>query len=339
MKIKFCWAVWFHCYFFSAFAALHADVDPLPSWREGRIKSALIKFVAEVSEPDSRCYVPPSERIATFDQDGTLWVEQPIYTEAFFTLHKIMVMSESHPEWNQEKPYKELLSGDLEKLIHLSSKDKKEIIAVTHSNMSVDIFKEEVVHWLTKAIHPRFKKPFTQLVYQPMLEVLAFLTENGFNTYIVSGGTQEFIRAYSESIYKIPQHRIIGTATKVKYDISQGQPVLLKLPEILFVDDGQGKPEAINLIVGRKPIIAFGNSDGDRQMLEWSQSVKGSSLQLLVHHDDAQREYAYDRDSVVGTFSQQLMDEAHQRGWLIISMKNDWRAIFAWQCEPPAQTP
>lgn len=199
--------------------------------------------------------------------------------------------------------------------------------------MTVDAFNDEVLQWMNMARHPRFQRSFTQLVYQPMLEVLVLLTENGFSNYIVSGGGQDFVRAYTEKVYNIPVNRIVGTTTKVKYEYSQGQPVMMKMPEIFFVDNHQGKPESIYLFIGRKPIIAFGNSDGDQQMLEWSQSSRENSLQLLVHHDDTQREYAYDKDSIVGTFSQKLMDEAHKRGWQVISMKKDWNVIFPWQCE------
>lgn len=305
-----------------------ADVDPLPSWNEGEIKTALIQFVKDVTDKNSSYYVAPEERIATFDQDGTLWVEQPIYTQFIFAIDRVKAIAENHPEWKKQEPFQTIMEGDLEKMKKFTDKDFIEIVAATHAGMSVEDFEKIVRDWLKNTVHPRFKKPFTDLVYQPMLEVIQFLAANDFQNYIVSGGGQEFMRAYAERVYRIPLQRIIGSAGFVNYEYRDGKPVLIKQPKILFIDDKKGKPEGINLFIGRRPIAAFGNSDGDRQMLEWTQAGKGKRFELLVHHDDAVREYAYGPESKVGTFSDALMEEAMQKKWHVVSMKRDWKVIF-----------
>lgn len=311
-------------------AYVNAQIDPLPSWNAGPAKSAIIQFVQEVTYDSSSNYVSPEERIATFDQDGTLWVEKPFYTQLAFAIDRIKILAPQHPEWKDQQILS-ILDGDIEKLNSLTEDDIAFIVTKTHAGISIEAFHDIVRQWLKQAIHPRFKKPYTDLVYQPMLEVIRYFKEHDFKTYIVSGGGQEFMRAYAETVYGIPPEQVIGSAEKVQYQYQSGEPALLKLPEILFIDDKQGKPEGINLIIGRHPIAAFGNSDGDRQMLEWAQSSKKSTLEVLVHHDDAEREYAYDKHSKIGTFSASLMNEAQKNDWLVVSMKRDWRIIFPWQ--------
>jgi hypothetical protein len=270
--------------------------DPLPSWNEGSAKKRIVDFVNHAVQT-----VPEENRIATFDEDGTLWVEQPAYTEFFFA----------------RDTSKDVKPGEYTK------EEVAKLVVETHSGMTVDDFQLQVSKWLETAVHPRFKRPFTELVYQPMLEVMNYLKDNKFSVYIVSGGGQEFIRTFAEKVYGLPPSHVIGSAGKVKYEYREGKPVLMKLPELLFIDDKGGKPEGINLIIGKRPIIAFGNSDGDRQMLEWT-----NGLQILIHHDDAEREYAYGPDSKVGTFSNALMDEALKNKWIVVSMKNDWKTLF-----------
>lgn len=319
-----------YCLVFLFYGNINAEVnsDPLPSWQNGTAKNSIIQFVKDVIQKDGENFIPQEERIATFDQDGTLWVEQPIYTQLFFAIDRVKIQASKHPEWQYKEPFKSILSNDHKALKKLTEKDIELIIAATHTGMSVDEFQKIVSAWLEKSIHPKFRKPFTDLVYQPMLEVIQLLKLNGFKTYIVSGGGQEFMRVYAEKVYGIPPEQIIGSTGKVKYEYRNGQPILLKLPEVLFIDDKTGKPEAINLFIGRRPIAAFGNSTGDQQMLEWTQGSKGKHLELLVHHDDAEREYAYGEDSKIGTFSKSLMDEAREKGWIVVSMKNDWKTIF-----------
>jgi len=323
------------CLFIQACA--WAVTDPLPSWNEGPIKSGIIQFVKETTTKGEKNYVPPEERIATFDQDGTLWVEQPLYTQFLFAIDRVKILAPEHPEWKDQEPFKSILhtpAGEVPSFKGLPNHNMKNIeliLAITHSGMTVDEFHDMICQWLKVTVHPRFKKPFTDLVYQPMLEVLQFFEDNDFKNYIVSGGGQEFMRCYADRVYHVPPERVIGTANKVKYEYRNEQPILLKTPKLLFVDDLKGKPESINLFIGRRPVASFGNSDGDRQMLEWTQAGKGKNFELLVHHDDAVREYAYDNDSKVGTFSASLMEEAKKRGWFVVSMKNDWKVIFPWE--------
>lgn len=303
--------------------------DPLPSWNEGQSKQTIIQFINNTTTVGSKDYITPEDRIAVFDQDGTLWIEQPIYTQFFFAIDTIKDLASKNPEWKNKQPYQTILEGNLEKIKNFTIQEIEKIIVVSHANMTVEGFKEYVQSWLSKAVHPRFKRPYTELIYQPMLEVIKYFKAHGYKVYIVSGGGQEFIRTYSEKVYGVPPEQIIGTAGKVKYEYQNGKPDLFKLPEVLFIDDKNGKPEAINLFIGKLPVAAFGNSDGDQQMLEWSQSSKGKSLQLLVHHDDPVREYKYDADSKVGTFSQILMEEAKKKNWIVVSMKNDWKVVFS----------
>ncbi len=311
--------------------AMAADVgsDPLPSWNDGKTKQAILDFVAATTTQGSADFVPTEERIATFDQDGTLFVEKPLYTEFIFALDQIKVLVPKHPEWKTTPPFSTLLSGNRAAIEKLNPKDMAKIVAVSHSGMTVEQFKEVVRQWLATAKHPRFDKPYTALVYQPMLEVINYLIANGFKSYIVTAGGQDFVRVYSEDIYGIAPERVIGTAGQTQYTYGQGgKSELVKLPKVLMVDDKAGKPSAINLMIGRRPYAAFGNSDGDQQMLEWTESGKGKRLMMLVHHDDAKREYAYGAESKVGRFSDALMTEADERGWNVISMKDDWKSIF-----------
>jgi len=304
--------------------------DPLPSWNDGSIKKNIIQFVTEVTDKSSVAYVAPQDRIAAFDNDGTLWVEQPLYTQGIFMFDRIKALALLHPEWKTQKPYSTILSGDKTALSNLTVQDIERMIAITHSGMTVSNFKQIVQKWLATAIDPRFKRPYTQLIYKPMLEAMNYLRDNGFKVYIVTGGGQEFVRAFSQATYtyNVVPEQVIGTAVKTKYTYQNNKPVLVKLPAVLIIDDKAGKPEAINFVIGRKPIIAFGNSDGDREMLEWTQSGEGRHLMLLVHHDDAKREYAYGPESKIGTFSNSLLDEAKKNNWNVISMQKDWRIIF-----------
>lgn len=310
-------------FFFVIFSlAVQADADPLPSWTDSAIKQNIIQFVHQVTDQNSSDYVPPQDRIATFDNDGTLWLEQPIYTQVIFALDRIKKLAPLHPEWKKQEPFQSILNHQYD---HLTLQDVEKILAMTHSGMTVEEFTTIEKQWLETAKNPRFKRVYTKLVYQPMIEMIQYLQKNHFKVYIVSGGGQEFMRTFSQKIYGIPPEQVIGTAGKTKFEKFQ----LVKLPQVLFVDDHAGKPEAINLFIGKKPIIAFGNSDGDREMLEWTQSGKGKRMMVLVHHDDAKREYAYDTKSKVGTFSESLMKKAQTNNWQIISMKNNWKTIFA----------
>lgn len=319
---------------FTFVASIYAEPDPLPSWTDGVIKKALIQFVKETTDKNNPNFVPPEERIATFDQDGTLWIEQPIYTQMMFILERIKILAPSHPEWNTQEPFKSILTDNFEAMRHFTEPDVEKIVLVTHAGMSVEGYLETVRNWLKTAVHPKYKKPYTEMIYQPMLEVLEYFSANGFSNFIVSGGGQEFIRAYADKVYKIPSEKIIGSVGSTKYEYLNGQPILLKLPHILVEDNYQGKPESINMFIGKRPIAAFGNSNGDRQMLEWTQAGAGKRIELLVHHDDAAREYAYGADSKVGTFSHELMEEAKGHGWHVISMKDDWKVIFSWEKQP-----
>jgi len=302
--------------------------DPLPSWNEGNTKKSIIDFVQAVTNKSNPNYVTPENRIATIDNDGTLWVEQPLYTQFIFAIDRVKTLAPSHPDWKKQSPFSLILSGDKQLLSKLSFKDMEQILAVTHAGISVEQYHDLAAKWLATAKNPRFQHLFTEDVYQPMLEVMNYLRANQFIIYIVSGGGQDFIRAYAEPVYHVQPENVIGTLEKTKYVNQQNHPMIMKLPTVLLIDDKTGKAEAINYFIGRKPIIAFGNSDGDREMLEWTQSNKTSHLMLLVHHDDAVREYAYGPKSKVGTFSDSLMAEAIKNNWKIISMKKDWKVIF-----------
>jgi len=312
-----------------------AQTDPLPSWNDGPAKHAIVEFVQATTTQGSPKFVPPAERIATFDQDGTLWVSHPMYTQVIYCLERVPAMVKAKPELAKVEPFKTVLSGNREAMAKLSMKDLEKILAATLTGMSVDDFNAEVKKWLATAKDSRWKRPYTDLTYLPMQEVLKYLRANGYKTYIVTGGGQDFVRVYSEATYGIPPEQVVGTAggTKYGYDRS-GKPFLTKEPKLLLNDNNAGKPEGIHLMIGRRPYAAFGNSTGDRQMLEYTKAGDGARLAMLVLHDDAKREYAYGPaqglpDTKVGTFTQALYDEAKKQGWVVISMKNDWERIFA----------
>ena len=311
--------------------------DPLPSWNEGPAKQAIVEFVRATTDKASPKFVPPEERIATFDQDGTLWVEHPMYTQVMFCLDRVPAVVKAKPELAKVEPFKTVLSGNREAMAKLSMQDLEKILTATLTGMSVDEFQAEAKKWIETARDPRWKRPYTELTYQPMLEVLKYLRANGYKTYIVTGGGQDFVRVYSERVYGIPPEQVVGTAGGTKYGYGKdGKPFLTKEPKLLLNDDFAGKPEGIHLMIGRRPHAAFGNSTGDRQMLEYTGAGDGARLMMLVLHDDAKREYAYGPaeglpDTKVGTFTQALYDEAKKDGWVVISMKKDWKKIFAWE--------
>jgi phosphoglycolate phosphatase-like HAD superfamily hydrolase len=307
-----------------------AQTDPLPSWNDGAVRKSIIDFVARVTTQGDG-FVPIEQRIATFDNDGTLWTEQPYYFQFAFAIDRIKAMAPQHPEWKSKQPFKALLEGDKKALAAAGKDGLLQIVAVTHTGMTTDEFSKTVLEWTASARHPRFNRPYTELVYQPMLELLAYLRANGFKTFIVSGGGIEFMRPWTERVYGIPPEQVVGSSGVVKFQIgANGKPELLKLPKIEFVDDGPGKPVGINRFIGRHPIFAFGNSDGDQQMLEWTAAGGGARFMGLVHHTDAVREYAYDRDSKIGKLDKAL-DEGIAKHWAIVDMKNDWSMIFPFE--------
>jgi hypothetical protein len=309
--------------------------DPLPSWNETAAKKAIVAFVEKVTREGSSDFVPISERIATFDNDGTLWAEQPMYFQLLFALDRVKVLAPQHPEWKTNEPFASLLKGDVKAALAGGDKAILQIVMATHAGMTTEAFEEIVNAWIATARHPTTGKPLTEMVYQPMLELLAYLRANGFKTFIVSGGGIEFMRPWTEKIYGVPPEQVIGSSIKTKYEMRDGKPVLVRLREINFIDDKAGKPVGINSHIGRRPIAAFGNSDGDREMLEWTQGGGGARLMMLVHHDDAKREWAYGPNSKIGTFSDSLMAEANRKGWTVISMKNDWNRIFRFDRSTP----
>jgi hypothetical protein len=308
-----------------------AQADPLPSWNDGATKSSITNFVARVTTQGGPDFVPPDQRIATFDNDGTLWIEQPMYVQFAFILDRVKAMAPQNPGWKTKQPFKAVLDGDMKALAASGEKGLVELMAVTHAGMTVDEFARIVTEWLATARHPRFKRAYTELVYQPMLEVLAYLRANGFKTYIVSGGGIEFMRPWTEKIYGIPPEQVVGSSIKTRFEMRDGQPRLFRLPQINFIDDKTGKPVGINEHIGRRPIAAFGNSDGDLQMLQWTtMSGSGARFGLIVHHTDAEREYAYDRKSHVGKLDLAL-DAAAVNKWTLADMKKDWKRVFAFE--------
>jgi phosphoglycolate phosphatase-like HAD superfamily hydrolase len=315
----------------------YAQTDPLPSWNEGPAKQAILEFVRATTDQSSSKYVPPGQRIATFDQDGTLWVEHPIYTQVKYCLDRVPGVVAAKPELKDAEPFKTVLSGDREAIAHLSMKDLETILAATLTGMTTDQFQAEVKKWLAAAKDPRWKRPYTELTYQPMQEVLKYLRSNGYQTYIVTGGGQDFVRVYSEGTYGIPPEQVVGTMGGTSYGYDEnGKPILTKDPKLLLNDNNAGKPEGIHLMIGLRPYAAFGNSTGDQQMLEYTKAGGGARLAMLVLHDDSTREYAYGParglpDTKVGAFTQALYNEARKDGWIVISMKNDWKRIFAFE--------
>ncbi len=310
--------------------------DPLPSWNDGPAKQAVIQFVQATGDKSGPDYVAPEDRIATFDQDGTLWVEHPLYTQAIFELDRVKALANERPEWKTTEPFKSVLAGDREAMAKFDKQDWERIIAATQTGMTTEAFQEIVRQWLATAKHPRFRRLYTDLVYQPMLEVMNYLRTNGFKTYIVTGGGQEFVRVYSDRVYRVPPEQVVGSSMATKYEYQNGKPMLMILPKEFLISDRAGKPVGINLFIGKRPFAAFGNADGDREMLEWTAAGQGARLKMLVLHDDSEREYAYgpaggQPDTKVGRFSEELMAEAQNKGWIVISMKNDWKRIFAFE--------
>ena len=314
---------------FAALAAQPAPAqsDPLPAWNDRASKKAIVAFVNKVTKTASPDFVPPAERIATFDNDGTLWAEQPMYFQLLFSLNRVGVLAPQHPEWKTTEPFASLLKGDVKAALAGGEKAMLEIVMATHAGTTTEEFEKIVKDWIATAKHPVTKRPITEMVYQPMLELLAYLRANGFKTFIVSGGGIEFMRPWTEKVYGIPPEQVIGSSIKTKFDASGSVPVLTRLPEINFIDDGPGKPVGINQHIGRRPIAAFGNSDGDLQMLQWTAAGNGARFCLYVHHTDAVREWAYDRTSPIGKLDKGL-DEATQRGWTVVDMKSDWKTIY-----------
>jgi hypothetical protein len=307
-----------------------AQADPLPSWNEGRSKTSILDFVSAVTREGTPDFVPASERIATFDNDGTLWCEQPMYVQLAFALDRVKALSTKHPEWRHTQPFQAVLDNDLASLAKAGEKGVVELVMATHAGMTTTEFEKIASDWIASARHPKFDRPYTDLVYQPMLELLGHLRANGFKTFIVSGGGIEFMRPWSGRVYGIPPEQVVGSSIKTQFKIDKDGPVLMRLPAIDLVDDGPGKPVGINSHIGRQPIAAFGNSDGDFQMLQWAAVSRGRHFGLIVHHTDSEREYAYDRKSSFGKLDKAL-DAADSNGWIVVSMKEDWKRVFNFQ--------
>jgi len=300
---------------------------PLPSWNDGASRETLLSFVSSVTTEGASGYVRPEERVAVFDNDGTLWAEQPMYVQALFAIDRVRELAPQHPEWHGRQPFKAILDGDEEALRALSEHDAAALVAATHAGMTTAEFARQARDWLTRARHPRFQRPFTRCVYQPMLELLDFLRANGFDLHVVSGGGVDFLRAFCEETYGIPSSHVIGSSGKTRFELRDEGPVLVKLPSLTSLDDGEGKPINIHLHIGKRPVLAFGNSDGDLQMLQYTSAEGHPHLRLLLHHDDAEREYAYDRDARAGRLDRAL-DVAARDGWTVVSMRSDWKDVF-----------
>lgn len=304
--------------------------NPLASWRDGAVKAAITNFVARVCRAGSSEFVAPADRIAIFDNDGTLWSEQPFYAQGLFVFERVRAMADQHPEWTTTQPFRAVLERDWHTLGEFGVKGLLELVMATHGGITTTEFEGIVEAWLARARHPKFGRPHTEMVFQPMLEVLEYLRANGFKTFIVSGGGIEFVRTFSERVYGVPPEQVVGSSIVTRYEVRAGEPVLVRLPEVSFLDDNEGKPIGIHRHIGRRPIAAFGNSDGDFQMLEWTTAGVGPRLGVLLHHDDAEREFAYNRNSAAGRLDRALA-EAPVRGWTVVSMKTDWNRVFAFQ--------
>lgn len=306
------------------------STDPLPSWNETATKDAIMNYVTSVTTEGGPDFIPVSERVATFDNDGTLWSEQPAYFQLFFALDRIKVLAPEHPEWQKEQPYKSVLENDMKTLMSYGEHGLMEIVMTSHAGNTVEEFEDIVKDWIATAKHPRFERPYTDLVFQPMLELLQYLRAHDFKTFIVSGGGIEFMRPWAEEVYGIPKDQVVGSSIKTEFVMEDGIPEIKRLPALDFFDDKEGKPVAINRFIGRKPAFAAGNSDGDLQMLQWADSNEYPSFQLYVHHTDDVREWAYDRESSIGQFDKGL-DEANEKGWTVIDMKTDWKVVYPFE--------
>lgn len=321
----------------SAAGGVWAQIDPLPSWNDTPAKRAIKHFVGVTTNAANPQFIPVEDRFATFDQDGTLWVSHPIYTQLVFAFDRLVELAPQHPEWKTTEPFKSVISNNKSAIEKLTTEDLEKIVLATHSGISVEAFQKAVKEWITKAKDSRWNRPYTDLVYQPMLELMQYLRCNGYKTYIVTGGGQDFVRTYSEHVYGVPPEQVIGSALETKFLFNKDQKaVLMRSPKLLLNNNMSGKPEDIHLFIGQRPRAAFGNSTGDASMLEYTQSGSGARLMVLVLHDDAQREYAYGPtnglpDTKIGTFTQDLMDEAKSSGWVVISMKNDWKRVFLFE--------
>jgi len=316
----------------AAASSLVQAADALSSWNEGTAKASIVRFVERTTAARSPDFVPPAERVAVFDNDGTLWAEQPMYFQLMFALDRVKVLAPQHPEWKTQEPFASVLKGEVGAALAGGERALAELSMATHAGMTSDGFERIAREWIATARHPVTGRLYTEMVYQPMLELLAYLRANGFKTFIVSGGGIEFMRPWSERVYGIPPEQVIGSSIKTKFELRDGKPVLVRLPEINFIDDGPGKPVGIQMHVGRRPIAAFGNSDGDLQMLQWTAAGAGPRFCLYVHHTDAEREWAYDRASSIGRLDKGL-DEAKARGWTIVDMTADWKRVFAFELE------
>ena len=327
MRIR-TWAAWAVLALSLVVTAAQAQTDPLASWSDGPSKARIVAFVQAVTQPGGKDFVAPADRIAVFDNDGTLWAEQPMYFQLAFAIDRAKAMVAKNPELAKKPAMKAAATGDMKALMAMGEKGLVEVVALTHAGTTTEEFAQIVHDWGKTAQHPTLKRPYTQLTYAPMRELLDYLRANGFKTYIVSGGGIEFLRVFSEELYGVPPEQVVGSSIKTRYEVRNGKPVIVRLPEIDFIDDKAGKPVGINKFIGERPIAAFGNSDGDFEMLEWTTSAPGARLGVLVHHDDAAREFAYDRKSHIGKLDRGL-DEAPKRGWTIVSIKNDWKSVFS----------
>lgn len=314
-------------YFLSCVEQTKQKTDPLPSWNEGKAKQSIVDFVNEVTDESSANFVKPEDRIATFDNDGTLWSEQPYYFQLQFALDRVKALAPDHPEWNNNPLFKAVLDNDIKTVLSSGEHGLIELVMTTHAGMTTEEFSHIVRDWINTTKHPKTNKLYKEMVFQPMLEVLDYLRANGFKTYIVSGGGIDFMRPWTQEVYGIPSEQVIGSSGKVKFEMREGQPVLVKLPEINFIDDKEGKPVGIHQFIGKRPIAAFGNSDGDLQMLQWTAAGNGKRLMVYIHHTDADREWTYDRDSHIGRLNKGL-NEANEKGWTVVDMKNDWKKIY-----------
>jgi phosphoserine phosphatase len=314
----------------SAVSPALSQTDPLPSWNDGAAKQAILKFVSDTTTEGAANFVPSAERIATFDNDGTLWAEHPIYFQFAFAIDRIKATAKDHPEWKETEPYASILAGNMKGVLASGQKGVGALLAATHAGMTTDEFAKTVADWLATAKHPRFMRPYQACVYQPMLELLAHLRARGYKTFIVSGGGVEFMRVFAEKVYGIPPEQVVGSTGETKFELRNGKPVLVKLAKMNHLDDGPGKPVSINRYIGRRPVFAFGNSDGDQQMLEWTAAGTGPRFAGLVHHTDAAREWAYDRKSPIGKLDK-AWNEATERGWTVVDMKKDWKKVFSFE--------